>query len=145
MASGLGVNDDCMKAINLIKLGNLKDRPKFIIYGVSDDLTEARVFDMVPPDPSKSEAEQYEHFVKTYLPENECRWAVYDFVYEKDGVKRNKLLFIAWAPESSKLRPRMVYASSKQEFRAKLDIASEIQATDFDEVSYDSVNAKVTK
>jgi hypothetical protein len=31
-----------------------------------------------------------------YFSQDECRWAVYDVTYEKDGGKRNKLTFYIW-------------------------------------------------
>lgn len=37
----------------------------------------------------------YDEFVND-LPAESCRYAIYDFEYEKDGGKRNKLCFIAW-------------------------------------------------
>ena len=42
-----------------------------------------------------SKSTEYEDFIAD-LPEAECRWAVYDFEYEKDGGKRNKLFFVSW-------------------------------------------------
>ena len=41
-----------------------------------------------------SESQDYEEFVAD-LPETECRWAVYDVQYEKEG-KRNKIMFVSW-------------------------------------------------
>jgi len=62
---------------------------KFIIFKLSDNLKEI-VVDTV------SQSSDYEEFISG-LPETGCRWAVYDFEYEKgsDG-KRNKLCFYAW-------------------------------------------------
>ena len=44
-----------------------------------------------------SEDSDYDSFL-TELPEQECRWAIYDFEYELDGGagKRNKLVFYSW-------------------------------------------------
>jgi cofilin len=43
-----------------------------------------------------SESQSYEDFLAD-LPEVECRWAVYDFEYEKEGAgKRNKIVFYSW-------------------------------------------------
>lgn len=42
------------------------------------------------------ESADYETFLAN-LPEDECRWAVYDFEFEKEGAgKRNKLIFLSW-------------------------------------------------
>lgn len=43
------------------------------------------------------------------------------------------------SPADSKIRERMTYASSKEALRKSLDgIASEVQATDADEVAYET-------
>jgi cofilin len=66
---------------------------KFIIFKLSADLKEI-VVDTV------SQSADYEEFISG-LPETGCRWAVYDFEYEKgnDG-KRNKLCFYAWSVQA---------------------------------------------
>ena len=50
------------------------------------------------------------------------------------------------SPDTSKIKSKMVYAASKDALRKKLvGVATEIQATDFSEVSYDVVLEKVSK
>ena len=84
--------------------------------------------------------------MKEHLPENDCRYAVYDFEYERgqgEGV-RNKICFIVWSPDTAKVKSKMLYASSKDAIRKKLvGVANEIQATDSAEVSYDTVLDRV--
>lgn len=97
------------------------------------------------------------------LPENDCRYAVYDFEYAKgDEGKRNKICFYAyipisicswlltiyyrWSPDTAPIKSKMVYASSKESIkRAFTGLGVEIQGTDYAEVSYDSVLDKVSK
>lgn len=50
------------------------------------------------------------------------------------------------APDTAKIKPKMLYASSKDALRKKLvGIATEIQATDLSEVAYEVVLEKVSK
>jgi cofilin len=43
-----------------------------------------------------SSEKDYDEFVAD-LSETECRWAIYDFEFEKeDGGKRNKIVFLSW-------------------------------------------------
>jgi cofilin len=50
------------------------------------------------------------------------------------------------SPDTSKIKPKMLYASSKDALRKKLDgIYTEIQCTDLSEVSYETVLDKVTR
>lgn len=50
------------------------------------------------------------------------------------------------APETAKIKPKMLYASSKDALRKKLvGIATEIQGTDLSEIAHDVVLDKVSK
>ncbi|KAG5456836.1 MAG: hypothetical protein BJ554DRAFT_3309 [Olpidium bornovanus] len=88
----------------------------------------------------------YDDFIAA-LPPDACRYAVYDFEYEKPGEgTRNKICFFAWSPDIAKVKPKMVYAASKDAIRKKLDaIATEIQGTDPSEVAYEAVLEKVSR
>ncbi|KAF9650979.1 hypothetical protein BDM02DRAFT_3184916 [Thelephora ganbajun] len=134
-ASGVGLDDKCLVDYQGLKLGH---KYKYIIYGLNPTNTEIVVV-------KTSEASDYEDFIGD-LPENECRWAVYDFEYERDGGKRNKLIFFSWSPDGAKTRNKMMFASSKEALRRSLvGIATEIQATETDELAYESVFEKVTR
>ncbi|XP_039032553.1 actin-depolymerizing factor-like [Hibiscus syriacus] len=76
-------------------------------------------------------AETYDDFTAS-LPENDCRYAVYDFNFvTSDNCRKSKIFFIAWSPSSSRIRAKMLYATSKHGLRRELDgIHYEIQATD---------------
>jgi len=64
-------------------------KDKYILYTVSSDLTEIVVS-------KTSDSPLYDDFIND-LPETECRWAVYDFEYQKEeGGKRNKICFYSW-------------------------------------------------
>lgn len=149
-ASGVQVADACNVTFQELKLGK---KHKYIIFNLNKDFTEIVV------EKCSSES-NYEKFLEN-LPEKECRWAVYDFDFEKDG-KRNKLCFISWSvasircncslvlilvvpwdfirsPDDAKVRPKMVFASSRDALKRKLDgISLEIQGTDPSEVSYET-------
>ncbi|OBZ68873.1 Cofilin [Grifola frondosa] len=136
MASGVGVNPDCLNAFQELKLGK---KTRYIIFTLSPDNTEVVV-------EKKSESHDYEQFMAD-LPENECRWAIYDFEFEKpDGGRRNKITFYSWSPDDAKIKHKMLFASSKDALRRSLvGIAAEIQGTDYSEVSHESVFEKVSK
>ncbi|KAJ8520840.1 hypothetical protein ONZ45_g2384 [Pleurotus djamor] len=129
MASGVAVNDQCLSAFQELKLGK---KHKYIIFNLSKDNTEIVV-------EKTSSATDYEDFIAD-LPEAECRWAVYDFVFEKgDDGKRQKITFFSWSPDDAKIKNKMLFASSRDALRRSLvGIASEIQGTEYSEVSYES-------
>jgi len=134
-SSGVKVADDCVTTYQQLKLGK---QFKYILFGLSKDLSEIVV-------DRTSDAPAHETFVAD-LPKDECRWAVYDFEFLKEGEgegKRNKLCFISWSPDDAKIKDKMVFASSRETLRRRLDgIAFEVQGTDPSEISYETVLAK---
>lgn len=137
MSSGVAVNDEALNAYNELKLG--RNKVKFVIYKISDDKTQIVVEE-------KSSSPDYDDFLAK-LPEKDCRYAVYDFEYElaQGEGKRNKIVFFTWAPDTAPIRAKMLCASSKDALRKSLNgVASEVQGTDFSEVSYESVLERVT-
>jgi cofilin len=85
-ASGVGVNPDCISTFQQLKLGK---KLKYIIFNLNKDFTEIVV-------EKTSDSQSYDDFI-TDLPETECRWAIYDFEFEKEeGGKRNKICFFSW-------------------------------------------------
>ncbi|KAF8333421.1 actin depolymerizing factor [Cantharellus anzutake] len=137
MSSGVGVNDNCLTEFQVIKLGK---KYRYVIYKLSADNKEIVVDKTGPIDST------YDSFTAE-LPEAEPRWVVYDFEYKLDeGGQRNKLTFISWSPDDAKIRPKMLYASSRDALRRRLDgIALEIQGTAFDEVSYEAILDKAKR
>ncbi|KAI9505780.1 cofilin [Coemansia sp. RSA 1358] len=132
MSSGISVATECIEKFN-----ELKDAHKyrFVIYRISDDLKSI----VVESTSAENAEDDYEEFTNK-LPEDDGRYAIYDFEYEVDGGKRNKVLFYAWAPDSAKIKSKMLYASSKSDLINKLNgVALVVQATDQEELSYEVV------
>ncbi|KAF9054900.1 actin depolymerizing factor [Panaeolus papilionaceus] len=128
MASGVTVNDKCLAVFQELKL---KKAHKYVTFTISKDNTEI-VVDSTSTNPD------YDDFIGN-LPETECRWAVYDMEFEKDGGKRNKLVFVSWSPDDAKIKQKMMFASSRDALRRSLvGIHVEVQGTDYSEVAYDA-------
>ncbi|PVF93127.1 actin depolymerizing protein [Serendipita vermifera] len=84
----------------------------------------------------------YESFLDT-LPEEDARWAVYDFDFDLgDAGKRSKLILFSWCPDSTKMRVKMVFASSARALQ-DLDVSVRIQASTWEEVQYTTVEGSV--
>ncbi|KAK7202525.1 cofilin [Myxozyma melibiosi] len=134
--SGVALSNECQSVFQELKLGKSL---KFIIFKLNDAKTEIVV-------DQKSTSSSYDDFIGE-LPENDCRYAVYDFEYELGAEgKRSKICFYIWSPDTAPVRSKMLYASSKDAIRRALTgISSEIQGTDFSEVAYESVFDKVSK
>ncbi|CAH9114044.1 unnamed protein product [Cuscuta europaea] len=87
--------------------------------------------------------ESYDEFSAS-LPPDECRYAVYDFDFvTEECCKKSKIFFIAWSPETARVRNKMIYASSKDRFKRELDgIQVELQATDPTEMGIDVLKSR---
>ncbi|KAG2211334.1 hypothetical protein INT46_002032, partial [Mucor plumbeus] len=135
-SSGVAVNEECLNLYQDLKIGK---KYKYIIFKLSDDNKEIVV-------EKKAESSEYDEFLGE-LPQDEPRYAVYDFDYEKPGEgKRSKITFYSWIPDTSKVRQKMLYASSKDALRRKLvGLAIEMQGTDASEVDYDAVLDKASR
>jgi len=136
MSSGIGVNSACLSEFQALKV---KRRNKYVLFHLNKDNTEIVV-------EKTSTATDYDEFLGD-LPEDQCRWAVYDFEFEAaDSGKRNKILFVSWSPDSARVKDKMLHSSSKDALRRCLvGIGAEIQATDISEISYDTVLDRVRR
>ncbi|KAG0463489.1 hypothetical protein HPP92_019558 [Vanilla planifolia] len=70
--------------------------------------------------------------VNFFQSKKDCRYAVYDFDFvTEENCQKSKIFFIAWSPSLSRIRAKMLYATSKERFRREMDgVHYEIQATD---------------
>jgi len=131
MASGVAVNDEIVAKFQELKLGH---QHRYLIFKLSDNNSEIVLEKTGPPSAT------YEEFVKC-LPGNDCRYGIFDLSFTADdGGQRNKIVFILWAPDSAKIKSKMLFTSSKADLKKKLvGIATEVQATDASEIDYASV------
>ncbi|KAF8379487.1 hypothetical protein HHK36_028922 [Tetracentron sinense] len=133
-ASGMAVNDECkLKFLEL----KTKRSYRFIVFKIEEKIQQVMVERLGKPD------ESYEDFTAC-LPANECRYAVFDLDFITDeNCQKSKIFFIAWSPDTSRVRSKMLYASSKDRFKRELDgIQVELQATDPSEMSFDIIKGR---
>ncbi|URE13540.1 ADF [Musa troglodytarum] len=133
-ASGMAVNDDCkLKFLEL----KAKRTYRFIIFKIDEKQKQVVVEKLGEPNLT------YDDFT-TSLPTNECRYAIYDFDFvTEENCQKSKIFFIAWSPDTSRVRSKMLYASSKDRFKRELDgIQVELQATDPTEMGLDVIRGR---
>ncbi|PKU84146.1 Actin-depolymerizing factor 1 [Dendrobium catenatum] len=133
-ASGMAVVDECK-----LKFMELKAKRsfRFIVFKIDEKNLQIMVDRVGQPD------ESYDDFTAC-LPPDECRYAVFDFDFVTDeNCQKSKIFFIAWSPDTSRVRSKMLYASSKDRFKRELDgIQVELQATDPSEMSLDIIKGR---
>ncbi|CAA0811901.1 Actin-depolymerizing factor 4 [Striga hermonthica] len=128
-ASGMAVHDECKLKFMELKA---KRAHRFIVFKIEEKQKQVIVEKLGEP------TETYEDFTAS-LPAEECRYAVFDFDFvTKENVQKSRIFFIAWSPDTAKVRSKMIYASSKDRFKRELDgIQVELQATDPTEMGLD--------
>ncbi|GFP99599.1 actin-depolymerizing factor 6 [Phtheirospermum japonicum] len=118
----MGVADDSENTFLELKK---KKVHRYVIFKIDENKNEVVVEKTGGP------AESYDNFTKS-LPENDCRYAVYDFDFvTSENCQKSKIFFFAWSPATSRIRAKMLYAMCRGSFKRSLDgIHYEIQATD---------------
>ncbi|KAI9174475.1 hypothetical protein LWI28_017888 [Acer negundo] len=130
----MAVHDDCkLKFLEL----KAKRNYRFIVFKIEEKIQQVTVEKLGEPN------ESYDDFTAS-LPADECRYAVYDLDFTTaENCQKSKIFFVAWSPDTSRIRSKMLYASSKDRFRRELDgVQVELQATDPSEMTFDIVKSR---
>jgi len=151
--SGVKIDDLCVEKWTDLKKGTIKG----CIFRLSDDMKciivdeDSLVAGTRNPNP-----DDFENFMSKLEP-GKCRYAVYNFEIDlksSDGMnsKRDKMVFITWAPDDARIKDKMLTASSKDALKKKLDgiaiefqcsCETDIQAQNFIEKLQDLPNVKL--
>eukprot|EP00775_Hariotina_reticulata_P006288 gene6288-6524_t len=133
--SGIGIDESC---VNLFMHMKTKSMYKWLIFKVDGSGR------MVVPEKVGGQTSTYNELVCS-LPDGQCRYAVYDYEYKSpERGTFKKLVFLLWAPEHSGIKPKMMYASTKDFFKGFLDgIGAELQANEPSELSEGEIRERV--
>eukprot|EP00995_Heteronema_vittatum_P008286 NODE_3468_length_664_cov_284.512195_g2470_i0.p2 GENE.NODE_3468_length_664_cov_284.512195_g2470_i0~~NODE_3468_length_664_cov_284.512195_g2470_i0.p2 ORF type:complete len:135 (+),score=41.25 NODE_3468_length_664_cov_284.512195_g2470_i0:61-465(+) len=127
MSSGVKANDECITAFNSLKL---KKTSRYIAFKLSAD----KKFIEVETESARDAT--FDDFVASLT--KEPRYFVYDFDFEAGGLTKNKMLFITWNPDDGSPMQKMVYSSSKDALKNKIEGGLvEVQCNGKDDVTYD--------
>ncbi|PUZ41966.1 hypothetical protein GQ55_9G545600 [Panicum hallii var. hallii] len=131
---GMNVEEECQRWFMEMKW---KKVHRFVVYKI-DERSRAVLVDKVG-----GPGEGYEELVAA-LPGDDCRYAVFDFDFVTvDNCQKSKIFFIAWSPAASRIRAKILYATSKQGLRRLLDgVHYEVQATDPSEMGFDVIRGR---
>ncbi|KAK7088146.1 actophorin-like [Littorina saxatilis] len=147
MASGVAV-DDCAKNIyQLVKMHG-KDKLRYAVLRISDDLKKIVVDDEKMGTSERMDMEEPAHFMDVIreLPSDDGRYMIYDYPFEKEHRKCSKLILVMWVPSTIPIKKKMLYASSKDALKkACPDTAAEFQADCADDLCHDEIVAKLVK
>jgi cofilin len=122
MSSGVQCAPECVKEFEEMKI---RSAYQYIVFQITDDKKSIVI------DVKGERGASFEDFTSN-LPDGGCRYAVLDVeINTKSGATTNKLIFIAWSDDNASVKPKMLYASSKDALKKALTgINEEYQATD---------------
>ncbi|PWZ24130.1 Actin-depolymerizing factor 2 [Zea mays] len=125
-SSGMGVAPNIRETFVELQM---KKAFRYVIFKIEEKQKQVVV------EKTGATTESYDDFLAS-LPENDCRYALYDFDFVTgENVQKSKIFFIAWSPSTSRIRAKMLYSTSKDRIKYELDgFHYEIQATDPSEV-----------
>ncbi|KAG7584032.1 Actin-depolymerizing factor homology domain [Arabidopsis suecica] len=129
--TGMRVTDECTSSYMEMKWKKIH---RYIIFKIEEKSRKVTV------DKVGGAGESY-HDLAASLPVDDCRYAVFDFDFVTvDNCRKSKIFFIAWSPEASRIRAKILYATSKDGLRRVLEgIHYELQATDPTEMGFDII------
>eukprot|EP00891_Asterochloris_glomerata_P008794 jgi/Astpho2/8794/fgenesh1_pm.00128_%23_17_t len=139
--SGITVSED---AVNLYYFMKAKSNYRWALWRINDAGNEVIIAGVGDKDSPLSE------FIDC-LPSNDCRYGVYDHQFtNSEGFIFNKLVFVNWAPDTARIKSKMMYASTKEYFKGYLDgLSIELQASEPDELTEqdiaDAVRSVITR
>ncbi|XP_074662314.1 uncharacterized protein LOC141914879 [Tubulanus polymorphus] len=141
MASGVQVRDECVTTLEEIRMDRLY---RYVVLGLSDDLKEICVLKKSSRDAT------YEDFIEDMMDaakKRQCRYAIFDVSYDAgngdERAPREKLCLIMWSPDNATIKQKMLYTSSSDALKKKLEgISKHLQATDMDEISWETILTK---
>ncbi|KAG0497733.1 hypothetical protein HPP92_002424 [Vanilla planifolia] len=102
---GMQVREECRRSFMEMKR---KRAHRYIVFKI-DEPSKAVTVDKLGP-----AAEGYDDLAAS-LPHDDCRYAVFDFDFlTVDNCPISRMFFITWSPTASRIRAKMLYATSKQ-------------------------------
>ncbi|KER30056.1 hypothetical protein T265_03429 [Opisthorchis viverrini] len=129
MTSGIKPSEECLEVFNRIKMQHTN------MYAIFRVESEEIIVDKLSDSGAK-----YEDFLEDMQRRaNTGCFAVIDFPYKRGMSTDSKLVFVSWVNDQLPTRTKMLYASSKESLKKKLEgIKLFLHASDFDDLSADS-------
>ncbi|KAL0050959.1 hypothetical protein WJX82_011045 [Trebouxia sp. C0006] len=133
--SGIAVTED---AVNLYYYMKAKSVYRWALWKLNDAGNEVVIAGVGAKDSPLSE-------LLGLLPNTDCRYGVYDYQFvNSDGCIFNKLIFLNWAPDTARIKAKMMYASTKDFFKGHLDgLSIELQANEHDDITEEAIGESV--
>uniref|UniRef100_UPI00398F7042 cofilin-2-like n=1 Tax=Pristiophorus japonicus TaxID=55135 RepID=UPI00398F7042 len=145
MSSGISVCDEVVTTFNKMKVRKScsqeeqKKRKKAVLFRISDNKEKIILYEhkeiLIGDIQEGKVVDPLQTFIDM-LPQDDCCYAIYDASFETKETRKEELIFVHWNPDSATVRRKMLYASSKDALKKKLEgIKHEWQVTGIDELN----------
>uniref|UniRef100_A0A7S0LTU8 ADF-H domain-containing protein n=1 Tax=Coccolithus braarudii TaxID=221442 RepID=A0A7S0LTU8_9EUKA len=133
VTAGFKIPDDSVKAYNELQGGH---KHSYLIFKIDQEQKAVVLEESGKPDEFK-----YDEFAKKVATLDSPRFIVIDFKGKyADGRALEKVVFIFWCPDGAKIKERMLYASTKEDFKRKMNgLHKTIEASDESDIEYKEV------
>merc|ERR1719446_1195394 len=134
MSSGVQVTPECLSEFEQMKI---RSAYSYIIFKITADKKFIEI------ETKGEKGASFDEFVSK-LPDGDCRYSVLDVeINTKSGATTNKLIFVACSDDNASIKPKMLYASSKDALKKALSgINDEYQATDRSDLDLNEIKKK---
>ncbi|XP_063728067.1 actophorin-like [Symsagittifera roscoffensis] len=135
--SGIKNSPQCKKVFEQLQK---EHKWRYIVYKIN--MTSLLIDPIIFGDKDAS----YQQFLDD-LNKSGCCYAVYDFVFHKpDGSKREKIVFINWAPDDQPMKAKMYQSSTMTEMEKAVDgYYLKMQASDIGDIAEKDVAEQLNK
>lgn len=135
--SGVEMKEECVDAYQAVKSNKLK----CCAFRLSDDHKQIIKVEesQMKYHKRQTDPQQFKDFQQLF-PADQCRYAVYHAILGlegSDGIKseRDRIVFISWAPDTAKIKSKMLHSSSKDAIKKRFEgIGIEFQFSSQDEL-----------
>ena len=124
--AGIKTDDTVKETFEEMKMGK---KTRWCSFKISDDYKTITADATAPKAEPGSPEEEWVAFAAAVNDTGAPRYAAYMFEWmSADGSPREKIVFIAWVPETAKIKQKMLYGSSKDAIkRALIGIGTDLQ------------------
>ena len=139
MNSGISPTEEHVEEFNLLKMKGLN---KILIFSLNAEMNKLELLFKA------DKAFQYDD-LKAMLPNDDCRFVVYDFDYEtleSPPRKTSKLILIYWAPIAAPMKRKFTFSSTKGALKsAFIGIQKDLQPSDWSDLEREHLTKEIRK
>lgn len=136
-SSGVTVSEECIQRFTEMRL---KHKHSFLIMSVKGE-KQVEVDEVGKQNTAEDNNEEtFNKMKRKVMDEQEPKYLVFDFVFETEDGKREKLAFINWCSDNCNVKKRMLQSSTEDAIKkAVTGVHIKVQANDSEDLDYQRI------